>query len=124
MSDLETLEEEARLVRSRHASFRNHVKALREKAAKAAQQAIEIEAKADKEEIYLQFLETQIASARSIASPEILKAAKPRCEPPCGKRRYKSEKAAKQDNKTNNLRVRIYWSEACCCFHATKQVRP
>lgn len=119
MSELETLEAEAKLVRSRRDNFKHHAEALREKARKAAAQAVEIDAKADQETVYLSFLESRLAESRAIPPPTAKKP-KLRCDPPCGKQKYKSERAAREGTKSNDHRMRVYWSPNCRCYHTTK----
>lgn len=119
MSELETLEAEAKLVRSRRDNFRHHAQALRNKAQKATAQANDIDTKADKETIYLGVLEAKLAEMRAVSALPA-KPPRPRCEPPCGKRKYDSASAAREGTKTNGHRMRVYWADDCRCWHAAK----
>lgn len=43
-----------------------------------------------------------------------------RCAPPCGKRRYTSERLALAANRKNHHTMRAYRSNECGCWHITK----
>ncbi len=44
----------------------------------------------------------------------------PRCPAPCGKRQFRSERAAMAANRTNGHSMRVYFSTDCMVFHVAK----
>lgn len=93
------------------ASLRTHAQWLRRHAAELVAEIAECQRKASE-------LEQQASALEQTSDAEPFKVI---CPVPCGKRRFRSEDAARSSQRFNSHRLRFYYAAECGCWHAAKR---